>query len=223
MRLASDPVGAIRCRGFTRGVAQLGSALRSGRRGRGFESRHPDRVKPGDKLMDRSPASSWATHGPASAPAPTMASRSLKAPAVAPCRLLDVGVLDDDLAFVGNAVLRSGQPVRSETSLEPIPGARPDNTGSGPDRPRRGRRDGRRSKLVVLLSELGRVVGVHQLRRGRPCRRRSTLDAAPPDPACGRSPPHRRRDNRAHRVDNPAHLDPHLGDVNAAVLDSMRG
>ena len=34
--------GAIRCRGFTRGVAQLGSALRSGRRGRGFESRHPD-------------------------------------------------------------------------------------------------------------------------------------------------------------------------------------
>jgi hypothetical protein len=26
----------------TRGVAQLGSALRSGRRGRGFESRHPD-------------------------------------------------------------------------------------------------------------------------------------------------------------------------------------
>ena len=27
-----------------RGVAQLGSALRSGRRGRGFKSRHPDRV-----------------------------------------------------------------------------------------------------------------------------------------------------------------------------------
>jgi hypothetical protein len=28
-----------------RDVAQLGSALRSGRRGRGFESRHPDSVK----------------------------------------------------------------------------------------------------------------------------------------------------------------------------------
>ena len=41
-RLASPAAGAIRCRGFTRGVAQLGSALRSGRRGRGFESRHPD-------------------------------------------------------------------------------------------------------------------------------------------------------------------------------------
>ena len=27
-----------------RGVAQLGSALRSGRRGRGFESRHPDKL-----------------------------------------------------------------------------------------------------------------------------------------------------------------------------------
>jgi hypothetical protein len=40
--LASSRVGAIRCRGFKRGVAQLGSALRSGRRGRGFESRHPD-------------------------------------------------------------------------------------------------------------------------------------------------------------------------------------
>lgn len=34
--------GAIRCRGFTRGVAQLGSVLRSGRRGRWFESSHPD-------------------------------------------------------------------------------------------------------------------------------------------------------------------------------------
>jgi hypothetical protein len=42
--LAADLAGAIRCRGFTRGVAQLGSALRSGRRGRGFESRHPDCV-----------------------------------------------------------------------------------------------------------------------------------------------------------------------------------
>src|SRR6478736_418037 len=40
--LAAHLTGAIRCRGFTRGVAQLGSALRSGRRGRGFESRHPD-------------------------------------------------------------------------------------------------------------------------------------------------------------------------------------
>src|SRR5271155_3133965 len=40
--LAGCRVGAIRCRGFRRGVAQLGSALRSGRRGRGFESRHPD-------------------------------------------------------------------------------------------------------------------------------------------------------------------------------------
>ena len=29
----------------TRGVAQLGSALRSGRRGRGFKSRHPDDEK----------------------------------------------------------------------------------------------------------------------------------------------------------------------------------
>lgn len=28
-----------------RGVAQLGSALRSGRRGRGFKSRHPDQRK----------------------------------------------------------------------------------------------------------------------------------------------------------------------------------
>ena len=53
----------------------------------------------------------------------------------------------------------SARSVRSETSLEPIPVARPDNTGSGPDRPRCGRRDGRRSKLVVLLSELRRVVG----------------------------------------------------------------
>ena len=43
-RLASHPAGAIGCRGFTRGVAQLGSVLRSGRRGRGFESRHPDRL-----------------------------------------------------------------------------------------------------------------------------------------------------------------------------------
>jgi hypothetical protein len=40
--LGGCEVGAIRCRGFNRGVAQLGSALRSGRRGRGFESRHPD-------------------------------------------------------------------------------------------------------------------------------------------------------------------------------------
>src|SRR3954452_15016821 len=45
MRLASPAAGAIRCRGFTRGVAQLGSALRSGRRGRGFESRHPDSIE----------------------------------------------------------------------------------------------------------------------------------------------------------------------------------
>ena len=40
--LASRRAGAIGCRGFKRGVAQLGSALRSGRRGRGFKSRHPD-------------------------------------------------------------------------------------------------------------------------------------------------------------------------------------
>ncbi len=40
--LASRWPGAIGCRSFKRGVAQLGSALRSGRRGRGFESRHPD-------------------------------------------------------------------------------------------------------------------------------------------------------------------------------------
>jgi hypothetical protein len=40
--LAERRVFAIRCRGFKRGVAQLGSALRSGRRGRGFKSRHPD-------------------------------------------------------------------------------------------------------------------------------------------------------------------------------------
>src|SRR3984885_2854746 len=47
--LAGCGGGAIRCRGFTRGVAQLGSALRSGRRGRGFESRHPDHVTAGEK------------------------------------------------------------------------------------------------------------------------------------------------------------------------------
>ena len=35
-------VGSARLPGFQRGVAQLGSALRSGRRGRGFKSRHPD-------------------------------------------------------------------------------------------------------------------------------------------------------------------------------------
>jgi DNA-binding transcriptional MerR regulator len=35
-------------------VAQLGSALRSGRRGRGFESRHPDTMKgPGQRLVHR--------------------------------------------------------------------------------------------------------------------------------------------------------------------------
>ena len=33
--------------GLHRGVAQLGSALRSGRRGRGFKSRHPDPQNPG--------------------------------------------------------------------------------------------------------------------------------------------------------------------------------
>ena len=46
-------VAALVCRGAfrythgvanTRGVAQLGSVLRSGRRGRGFKSRHPDRA-----------------------------------------------------------------------------------------------------------------------------------------------------------------------------------
>src|ERR1700722_3147183 len=47
--LAGCGGGAIRCRGFTRGVAQLGSALRSGRRGRGFESRHPDCVLAGSR------------------------------------------------------------------------------------------------------------------------------------------------------------------------------
>ena len=47
--LAGCRGGAIRCRGFTRGVAQLGSALRSGRRGRGFESRHPDCVLAGSR------------------------------------------------------------------------------------------------------------------------------------------------------------------------------
>ncbi len=46
VRLGSYRGGAIRCRGFTRGVAQLGSVLRSGRRGRGFESRHPDSRNP---------------------------------------------------------------------------------------------------------------------------------------------------------------------------------
>ena len=35
-----------------RGVAQLGSALRSGRRGRGFESRHPDQVRGHIRSMD---------------------------------------------------------------------------------------------------------------------------------------------------------------------------
>ena len=34
---------AVAC--CTRGVAQFGSALRSGRRGRGFKSRHPDDEK----------------------------------------------------------------------------------------------------------------------------------------------------------------------------------
>ena len=33
------------CSRGRRGVAQLGSALRSGRRGRGFKSRHPDQVR----------------------------------------------------------------------------------------------------------------------------------------------------------------------------------
>ena len=47
--------------GTHRGVAQLGSALRSGRRGRGFKSRHPDRevqvkgllADDGDQALDR--------------------------------------------------------------------------------------------------------------------------------------------------------------------------
>ena len=38
--------GSARLAGLHRGVAQLGSALRSGRRGRGFKSRHPDRRQP---------------------------------------------------------------------------------------------------------------------------------------------------------------------------------
>jgi transposase len=50
-RLASGPAGAIGCRGFKRGVAQLGSALRSGRRGRGFKSRHPDPLRAGQCLF----------------------------------------------------------------------------------------------------------------------------------------------------------------------------
>src|SRR6202035_502687 len=45
--LAASRGSAIRSRGFTRGVAQLGSALPSGRRGRGVESRHPDCVLAG--------------------------------------------------------------------------------------------------------------------------------------------------------------------------------
>jgi hypothetical protein len=49
--LAIRRVSAIRCRGFKRGVAQLGSALRSGRRGRGFKSRHPDHVTFQDRRM----------------------------------------------------------------------------------------------------------------------------------------------------------------------------
>jgi hypothetical protein len=63
-RLASPTAGAIRCRGFTRGVAQLGSALRSGRRGRGFESRHPDCVICQARCAHAEPArpsSSWNT------------------------------------------------------------------------------------------------------------------------------------------------------------------
>ncbi len=52
--LASQRSGAIGCRGFKRGVAQLGSALRSGRRGRGFKSRHPDREIADDSLTRRS-------------------------------------------------------------------------------------------------------------------------------------------------------------------------
>src|SRR5699024_12605511 len=46
-----EPVARIAGRGVRvslvvpRGVAQLGSALRSGRRGRGFKSRHPDKSR----------------------------------------------------------------------------------------------------------------------------------------------------------------------------------
>jgi hypothetical protein len=69
--LADRAGGAIRCRGFKRGVAQLGSALRSGRRGRRFKSCHPDlKLQPlfgasrGRKKLDES--KSTLTGGPAS-------------------------------------------------------------------------------------------------------------------------------------------------------------
>ena len=44
LTLVERPIrpGSARLAGLHRGVAQLGSALRSGRRGRGFKSRHPD-------------------------------------------------------------------------------------------------------------------------------------------------------------------------------------
>jgi hypothetical protein len=38
---------------LSRDVAQPGSALRSGRRGRGFESRHPDTTKKAPDFMDQ--------------------------------------------------------------------------------------------------------------------------------------------------------------------------
>ncbi len=48
--LIDEPVWGARSRrailSVLRGVAQLGSALRSGRRGRGFKSRHPDQSRP---------------------------------------------------------------------------------------------------------------------------------------------------------------------------------
>lgn len=55
--------GAIRCRGFTRGVAQLGSVLRSGRRGRGFKSRHPDSVISGRRPDSAQPVGAFPSLG----------------------------------------------------------------------------------------------------------------------------------------------------------------
>jgi hypothetical protein len=43
-------------------VAQLGSALRSGRRGRGFKSRHPDSEMAGNSLVEHSDALDYEFH-----------------------------------------------------------------------------------------------------------------------------------------------------------------
>ena len=56
--------GSARLAGLHRGVAQLGSALRSGRRGRGFKSRHPDTRRPVTCSGGRPSSSSAVARGP---------------------------------------------------------------------------------------------------------------------------------------------------------------